>query len=154
MLNQIRRVQMQNLKEKLNNDLKEAMKSGDTFLRDTLRLLNADIKRVEVDTRASLDDSAISDIIKKAAKQRQDAIDAYKKGGRDDLLAKEQKELDIITSYLPAQLSDSELQSKLESIIKEVGATSPKDMGKVMASAKSLNADGRRISQMVKTLLG
>ncbi len=146
----------QNLKEKLSNDLKEAMKSGDTFLRDTLRLLNADIKRVEVDTRQNLDNAKITEILKKAHKQRQDSIEAYKKGAREDLLAKEQKELEIIAQYLPAQLSDSELQTKLEAIIKEVGATSQKDMGKVMNAAKVLSdvADGRRISQMVKTLLG
>ena len=70
------------------------------------------------------------------------------------MLDKEQKELDIITSYLPAELSDDELRQKLESIIKEIGATSPKDMGKVMGVAKGLNANGSRISQMVKTLLG
>lgn len=144
----------QNLKERLNNDLKEAMKSGNTFLRDTLRLLNADIKRVEVDTHEVLDDTKIISILQKASKQRKDAIEAYKKGGRDDLLDKEQKELDIITSYLPAELSDDELRQKLESIIKEIGATSPKDMGKVMGAAKGLNANGSRISQMVKTLLG
>ena len=70
----------QNLKERLNNDLKEAMKSGNTFLRDTLRLLNADIKRVEVDTREVLDDTKIISILQKASKQRKDAIEAYKKG--------------------------------------------------------------------------
>ena len=132
------------IKDRLNADIKEAMKSNDTLLRDTIRMLNSAIKQVEVDTRKSLDDSAIIKILKTAYKQREDAANAYKEAGRDDLYEKESKEMEIITRYLPAQLDDTQLEAKIR-----------KDMGKVMQASRVLNevADGRRISTMVKKLL-
>ena len=143
------------IKDRLNADIKEAMKSNDTLLRDTIRMLNSAIKQVEVDTRKSLDDSAIIKILKTAYKQREDAANAYKEAGRDDLYVKESKEMEIITRYLPAQLDDTQLEAKIREIIVQVQATSQKDMGKVMQASRVLNevADGRRISTMVKKLL-
>ncbi|OBV29632.1 glutamyl-tRNA amidotransferase [Helicobacter sp. CLO-3] len=143
------------IKARLSADLKEAMKAKDEFLRDTIRMLNAAIKQVEVDTREVLDDAKVIKILKTAYKQRQDAAESYKEAGRADLFERESKEMEVILRYLPQQLSDAELESKLKEIIAQVGASSPKDMGKVMGASKALSevADGRRISEMVKTLL-
>ncbi len=144
------------LKEQLKNDLKEAMKAKDNFKRDTIRFLMSAIKQVEVDTRKELSDEDIIKIIQKSVKQREDAAQQYKEGGREDLYEKEMKEAEILRSYLPKQLSDEELEAELKVIIEEVGATSLKDMGKIMGVAtKKLagKADGKRINQTVKKLL-
>ena len=145
------------LKERLQRDLKEAMKAKDSFKRDTIRFLMSAIKQVEVDTRKVLSDEDIIKIIQKSIKQREDAAQQYKEGGREDLYEKEIKEAEILRSYLPKQLSDEELVKEVKTIIQEVGATSMKDMGKVMqAATKKLagQADGKRISEAVKKLLG
>ncbi len=145
------------LKERLQQDLKTAMKEKDTFKRDTIRFLMSAIKQVEVDTRKELSDEDIVKIIQKSVKQREEAAQQYKEGGREDLYEKETKEAELLKTYLPKQLSDEELRAELERIIQEVGATSMKDMGKVMGVAtKKLagKADGKRINQMVKELLG
>ena len=144
------------LKEQINKDLKEAMKAKDTQKRDALRLLNSAFKQIEVDERKELSDDDIIKIIQKQVKQRNDSIEQYKEAGRDDLVAKEQLEIDYYKAYLPAQLSDEELENALKEIISQVGATSMKDIGKVMGAAtKQLagKADGKRINQTVKTLL-
>ena len=145
------------LKERLQQDLKEAMKAKDTFRRDTLRFLMSAIKQVEVDTRKELSDADIVKIIQKSVKQREEAASQYKDGGREDLFEKEMKEAAILKEYLPKQLSDEELEARLRQIIEQVGASSMKDMGKVMGVAtKELAgvADGKRINQMVKKILG
>lgn len=144
---------MSTIKAQMNQDLKEAMKSGDAFKRDTLRMLNSALKQVEVDKRIVLEDEDVIKILKSAYKQREDAATAYKNAGREDLYSKEAQEMEIITSYLPKQLDDTQLQEAIQQIIKNLQATSSKDMGKVMQEAKNLNADGRRISAMVKELL-
>ncbi len=144
------------LKEQINKDLKEAMKAKDTKKRDALRLLNSAFKQIEVDERKELTDEDVIKIIQKQVKQRNDSIEQYKEAGRDDLVAKEQLEIDYYKAYLPAQLSDEELENTLKEIITQVGATSMKDMGKVMGAAtKQLSgkADGKRINQTVKKLL-
>ncbi len=145
------------LKEQLQQDLKTAMKEKETFKRDTIRFLMSAIKQVEVDTRKELSDEDIVKIIQKSVKQREEAARQYKEGGREDLYEKEMKEAKLLKAYLPKQLSDEELKAELVQIIEEVGATSMKDMGKVMGVAtKKLagKADGKRINQMVKELLG
>jgi len=145
------------LKERIAKDLKEAMKAKDSFTRDTLRFLMSAIKQVEVDTRKELSDEDVIKIIQRSVKQREEAAAQYKEGGREDLYEKEMKEAEILKRYLPKQLSDEELRAQLEAIIEEVGATSMKDMGKVMGVAtKKLagQADGRRINQMAKEILG
>lgn len=143
------------IKEKMAQDLKEAMKSGDTFKRDTLRLLNSALKQVEVDKRIELSDDDVIGILKSAYKQREDALEAYINASREDLAQKEKQEMDIILSYLPKQLSDEELRDAVKGIIAEVGAKDGKDLGKVMGAAKKLSAiaDGKRISAMAKELL-
>jgi len=145
------------LKAKLQQDLKEAMKAKDTFKRDTIRFLMSAIKQVEVDSRKELSDEDIIKIIQKSIKQREEAAAQYKEAKRDDLYEKEIKEAEILKSYLPEQLSDIELEDEVKKIIEEVGATSLKDMGKIMGVAtKRLagRADGKRINMMVKKLLG
>ncbi len=144
------------LKEQLKNDLKEAMKAKDNFKRDVIRLINSAIKQIEVDERRDLSDEDIIKILQKSAKQRNDSIVQYKNGNREDLAQKEADELVVINSYLPKQMEDSEVESEIKTIISQTGATTIKDMGKVMGIAsKKLagKADGKRISEVVKRLL-
>lgn len=144
------------IKERLSADLKSAMKENDIFKRDTIRLINAGIKQVEVDKRVSLDDEGVMKILLGAKKQRLDSIAAYESAKRDDLVAKEKGELDIILQYLPKQLSDDELRTKIAEIIANVGASGTKDLGKVMGACKALQsvADGAKIAKIAKELLG
>jgi len=144
------------LKTRLQNDLKDAMRAKDTFKRDVIRFLMSAIKQVEVDSRKELDDEEIIKVIKKSVKQREEAAKQYKEGGRDDLYTKEMKEAQLLKSYLPAQLSPEELKEKVKEIIEQVGATSPKDVGKVMKIAmKELGtqADGKEINKIAIQLL-
>lgn len=147
---------MNKIKDRMTQELKEAMKSGDVQKRDALRLLSATLKQVEVDERAVLSDERVVQILKGAYKQREDALEAYTKAQRDDLAKKEKLEMDIISSFLPEQLSDEELHKRVSEIIASVGACSIKDLGKVMGASKSLSdvASGKRISEMAKKLLG
>ncbi len=145
------------LKERIKNDLKEAMRAKDTALRDTLRNLSAAIKQIEVDERRELSDADVEGVLMKYLKQREDAIAQFKEAGRDDLVAKDQAEVEVVKKYLPEPMEDHELEATLKAIIEEVGAQSMKEMGKVMGRAKAVigsRADGGRISQMVKKLLG
>ena len=130
------------LKETLTNDMKSALKAGDKDRLKVVRLLLADIKRVEVDSRKELDDAAILSVIEKAVKQRRDSIEQFTKGDRADLAAIEQAELDVIQAYLPEQLSDEELDALIDAKIAATGAEGIRDMGKVMGAIKS-EAAGR-----------
>jgi len=144
------------LREKINQDLKEAMKAKDVEKRDALRLLTSAFKQIEVDERKELSDDDVIKIIQKQVKSRNDSIDQYKKADRQDLVDKEQSEIDVYEVYLPKQLSDDELSDAVKAIISNVGAESMKDMGKVMGNAsKELagKADGKRINECVKKLL-
>ena len=144
------------LKEKLNEDLKQAMRDKEVVKRDSIRAINTMIKQVEVDERRVLDDAEVIKLIQRGIKQREEAISQYSAAGRDDLVQKEQEQVDVFMLYLPKQLSDEELENGMKEIISEVGATSLKDMGKVMgvASKKFAGvADGKRINEMVKKLL-
>ncbi|NPA66395.1 MAG: GatB/YqeY domain-containing protein [Epsilonproteobacteria bacterium] len=144
------------LKNTILNDIKEAMKTKDIKKRDALRLLSSAIKQIEVDERKELSDEDIIKIIQKQVKQRNDSITQYKQAGREDLAEKELEEISYYEVYLPKQLTEAELQEKISSIIAKTGASSMKDMGKVMGIAsKELagSADGKRISQVVKELL-
>lgn len=145
-----------NIKEQLKNDLKAAMIANNAIRRDTIRLINAELKQVEVDKRVELSNDDIISILLKAKKQRLDSIEAYKKANRDDLVKKEEDELNIILEYLPKQLSDDELRLEIKSIIESLNANGIKDLGKVMAKAKPLQtkADGARISKIAKEFLG
>ncbi|MCK4973987.1 MAG: GatB/YqeY domain-containing protein, partial [Sulfurimonas sp.] len=128
----------------------------DTKTRDALRLLTSAFKQIEVDERKELNDDDVIKIIQTQVKRRNDSATQYRDAGRDDLMQIELDEIAIYTPYLPAQLSDDELSTALKEIISKVGATTPKDMGKVMGMAsKELagKADGKRISECVKKLL-
>ena len=144
------------LKEKLNEDLKQAMRDKEVVKRDSIRAINTMIKQIEVDERRVLDDAEVIKLVQRGIKQREEAISQYRAASRDDLVQKEQEQVDVFMLYLPKQLSDEELENGMKEIISEVGATSLKDMGKVMgvASKKFAGvADGKRINEMVKKLL-
>jgi len=144
------------LRETINQDIKNAMKAKETKKRDALRLLSSAFKQIEVDERRELSDEDVIKIIQTQVKRRNDSATQYKDAGRDDLLQIELNEIAIYTHYLPAQLTDEELLNAVKSIVEKVGATSMKDMGKVMGSASkelSGKADGKRINECVKTLL-
>lgn len=144
------------LKEKLNEDLKQAMRDKEVVKRDSIRAINTMIKQIEVDERRVLDDAEVIKLVQRGIKQREEAITQYRAASRDDLVQKEQEQVDVFMLYLPKQLSDEELENGMKEIISEVGATSLKDMGKVMgvASKKFAGvADGKRINEMVKKLL-
>lgn len=146
-----------NLREKISQELKEAMKAKDTKKRDALRLLMSAFKQIEVDERKELNDDDIVKIIQSQIKRRNDSAAQYKDAAREDLMQIELDEIAIYMPYLPAQLSDSELESALKDIISKVGASTIKDMGKVMGAASkelSAKADGKRINECVKSLLG
>jgi len=145
------------LKEQLKSDLKDAMRAKEINRRDSIRSINTMIKQIEVDERIELTDDAIIKLIQKGIKQREEAIVQYTEAKRDDLIQKEQEQIDVFSLYLPKQLDDSELEAIIQAIIDEVGATSMKDMGKIMNPAKVKiggSADGKRINEMVKKLLG
>jgi uncharacterized protein YqeY len=145
------------LKETINNDIKTAMKEKDVVKRDALRLLSSAFKQVEVDERKELSDDEIIKIIQKQVKQRNEAMTQYREAGREDLYEKEASEAAIFEAYLPKQLSDDELEAALKAIIAETGATSMKEIGKVMgAASKTLGAqaDGKRINECAKKILG
>lgn len=144
------------LKERVTADMKQAMKDRDNDLRDTLRLILSSIKNAEIDKRADLTVDEGLAVLRKEAKQRQDSIDQYRAAGRDDLADREAMELAIIERYLPQQMSDDELAAFVAAGVEESGATSPKDMGKVMGllNRRTENrVDGRRLSAAVRDAL-
>ncbi|MCG3703091.1 GatB/YqeY domain-containing protein [Aliarcobacter butzleri] len=144
------------LKEQLNEDLKTAMREKNVVKRDSIRAINTMIKQIEVDERRVLDDAEVIKLIQRGIKQREEAIAQYSAASRNDLVQKEQEQVDVFMLYLPKQLTNEELESGMKEIISEVGATTIKDMGKVMgvASKKFAGvADGKRINEMVKKLL-
>jgi len=144
------------LKTTINNDMKEAMKAKDTVKLGALRMLVAEIKKREIDKRTVLDDSEVQKAISTMLKQRQDSIEAFTKGNRPDLAEKEKLEVDILTAYLPAQLSDAELEKLVAAAIQESGAKGPNDIGKVMKAvlAKAAGrADGKRVNELARTQL-
>lgn len=145
------------LKEKLNEDLKQAMRDKEVVKRDSIRAINTMIKQVEVDERRVLDDTEVIKLIQRGIKQREEAISQYSAAKREDLVQKEQEQVDVFMNYLPKQLSDEELETGMKEIITEVEATTLKDMGKVMGAASKKFAgvaDGKRINEIVKKLLG
>ena len=141
------------LKEKLQEDLKSSMKNKDTVKKSVVTLIRAAIKQHEVDNRVELADDAIIDIISKQLKQRKDSLAEFEKANRDDLVEETKSEIQVLEGYLPQQLSEEELEKIVIETIAEVGATSMKDMGKIMATIKPKTAgraDGRKINELVK----
>ena len=144
------------LKQQLKDDLKTAMREKNVVKRDSIRSINTMIKQIEVDERKELSDEEILKLIQKGIKQREEAIAQYKEASRDDLVQKEQEQIDIFKNYLPKQLDDQELEDKIKEIIAEVEAITMKDIGKVMGQAtKKLAglANGKRINETAKKLL-
>jgi len=144
------------LREQINDDVKSAMRSGDTARRDTLRLLLAALKQREVDERKELTEADVLAIIEKMIKQRRDSISQFEQGGRQDLADKEKQELALLQAYMPQAMSDDELATAVIAAIAEAGAQSPADMGKVMAVLKPKlagRADMSKVSAAVKTQL-
>ena len=130
------------LKERITEDMKSAMRAGEKDRLATVRLILAGIKQREVDERITLDDAQVLAVLDKMAKQRKESIKEFEKGARADLVAKETAELAIVQGYLPAQLSDAELDAIIAEAIASTGASSVKDMGKVMGLVKA-KAAGR-----------
>ena len=144
------------LKEQLKEDLKTAMRDKEVVKRDSIRTINTMIKQVEVDERREIDDEEVIKLIQRGIKQREEAITQYKAASRDDLVSKEQEQIDVFMLYLPAQISEEELETGMKEIIAQTAALSMKDMGKVMGIATKKFAgvaDGKRINEMVKKLL-
>ena len=144
------------LKEQLKEDLKTAMREKEVVKRDSIRAINTMIKQIEVDERKDLNDEDIIKLIQKGIKQREEAITQYAAASRDDLVSKEQEQIDVFMLYLPTQASDEELEAGMKEIIAQTGATTMKDIGKVMGAASKKFAgvaDGKRINEMVKKLL-
>ncbi len=141
------------LKEKLQEDLKSSMKNKDTVRKSVITLVRAAIKQYEVDNRKELGDDGVIEIISKQLKQRKDSLVEFEKAGRDDLIEETKSEIQVLEEYLPQQLSEDELEQIVIETIAEVGATSMKDMGKIMSTIKPKTAgraDGRKINELVK----
>ncbi|PNR88272.1 aspartyl-tRNA amidotransferase subunit B [Petrotoga sp. 9T1HF07.CasAA.8.2] len=144
------------LKDILNNDLKKYMKEKNTLALNAVRSIISEIKNKEVEKGAGLTEEEIIQVIKKQIKMREDSIEQFEKADRIDLAEKERKEVEILQSYLPEQLSDEELKKIIEETISEVNATSKKDFGKVMKliiQKVQGRADGKKISEILSTLL-
>ena len=130
------------LKERITEDMKTAMRSGEKDRLAVIRLLQAAIKQREVDERISLDDTQVLSVIEKMIKTRKESIEQFRSGNREDLVAREAKEIELLQGYLPAQLSESEVDALISEAIAESGATSIKEMGKAMSLLKQ-KAQGR-----------
>ncbi len=144
------------LKDKLIEDLKQAMRQGDERRRSTLRLVMAAIKNAEIEKRRELEEGELLAVIAREAKQRRESMAQFEQGGRQDLADREEAELQILLAYLPEQLSREDIEAQARQIIAEVGATSPAQMGQVMRQLMPLmrgKADGKLVSQVVKELL-
>ena len=144
------------LKARITDDMKTAMRAKETARLGTIRLLLAAIKQKEVDERIELDDTAVSSIVEKLIKQRKDSISQFQAAGRDDLVAAEQAELVVLQAYLPEQLSTTEVEAAVLAAIAESGASSAKDMGKVMGLLKPRlagRADMGQVSALIKARL-
>ena len=144
------------LKDQITEDMKSAMRAKETARLGTIRLLLAAIKQREVDDRIVLDDAAIISTIEKMIKQRKDSIAQFEKAGRDDLVAVESNEMVILQTYLPAQMSDAEVQAAVAAAVASTGAAGPQDMGKVIGVLKGQlagKADMGKVSGLVKAAL-
>ena len=144
------------LNKQISEDLKSAMKSGDTLKRDTLRFLDAAVKNVEIEKKKreeGLNDEEIREVIARSIKQRKDSIAQYESGGRADLAEKEKKEMGILLVYMPAQMSEEEVKEEVKKIIAGMGVTSKSEMGKVMGAAMAKlrgKADGNLVKKIVE----
>lgn len=144
------------LKEKLMEDLKNSMKEKNVIRKNVIQMVRAAILQIEKDKGIEVDDNKILEIIAKEVKTRNDSLEDFQKGGREDLVEQAKQEIAILSEYLPKQLTKEELKEKIMNIINEIGATSIKDMGAVMKEAKAqigTAADGKSINEVVRELL-
>ncbi|GAB3340173.1 GatB/YqeY domain-containing protein [Marilutibacter aestuarii] len=145
------------LKQRLNDDMKAAMKAGDKHDLGVIRLINAAIKQKEVDERVELDDTAVIAILDKMVKQRKDSVSQYSDAGRQDLADVEQAEIVVIERYLPAKMDEASILAAIDAAIASTGAAGPADMGKLMGALKPAlagKADMGLVSKLVKQRLG
>lgn len=145
-----------NLTERLNDDMKQAMKSKDKFRLTTIRMVLAAVKNQEIDLKRPLEDSEVLEIIGREIKQRKDSLQEFTKAGREDLAENVAAEIDIISVYLPEQLTEEEVKEIVQQTIQETGASSKADMGKVMAALMPKvkgRADGKLVNQLVLQFL-
>lgn len=148
---------MISLKERLDQAFKEALKGQQSTVLSTLRMLKTAIRNKEVELKHPLSEAEILAVINSQAKQRRDAVVEYQKAGRQDLASKEEEELSVLLSFLPAQLTSEELEAEVVRIIDQVGASSPKDLGKVMKTAMAElagRADGKLVQEIARRRLG
>lgn len=144
------------LLNRLTEELKEALRAGNHTKLSVIRLLKSSIKNREIEKMAPITDEEVIDIIMSALKQRRESIEQFQKGGREDLVRKEKSELEVLQTFLPQQLSEEDLVGEIQAAIREVGASSPKDMGKVMKILMVRlkgRAEGARVSSLVKELM-
>ena len=145
------------LKDTITEDIKSAMKAGKRDRLKTLRLILAAIKQVEIDTRKELDDAGVLSVLDKMVKQRNDSVEQFTKGGREDLAKVERSEIEVLETYLPDKMNDAELDTLIDEVIADTGAETIRDMGKVMGAIKSKaagRADMGAVGAKVKTRLG
>ncbi len=145
------------LKEQLAQDLKSSMKNKETIRKNTVQMIRTAILQIEKDKKVTLEDEDILDVIAKQLKQRKDVLPEYEKSGREDLISQLKEEMDVLMGYLPKQLTDEELRPIVEAAVKETGASSMRDMGKVMAAVMPQikgRADGKAVNAIVKDLIG
>ena len=145
------------LKEQLSADLREAMRQRDDGRRDALRLALSALHNAEIAAGAELDDAGVQAVLAKEAKQRRESIEEFRKGGRQDLVGKEEAELAVLSGYLPQQAERAEIIEAAKRVMAELGASGPKDIGKVMPVLMQQfrgRADGRDVNEVVRELLG
>jgi uncharacterized protein YqeY len=145
-----------NLSERLNEDMKQAMRSKDKFTLSTIRMVRSTIKYLEIDLKRTLDDNEVLDILSREIKQRKDALQEFESAGREELAASTKAEIEIIIKYLPEQLSEEEIKVIVQQTIQETGASSKSEMGKVMSALMPKvkgRADGKLVNQAVQQFL-
>lgn len=145
------------LSDRLNEDMKQAMKSQDKFKLSVIRMVRSTIKNSEIDLKRSLDDNEVLDVLTREIKQRKDSLQEFTKAGRDDLAENLKAELVILAEYMPQQLSEEEVKAIVTQTIQQIGASSKADMGKVMTALMPQvkgRADGKLLNQLVQQLLG
>lgn len=144
------------LRENLDQELKKAMKERDELRLSVIRMVRSSVKNREIDQKKELQDEGITEVISSLAKQRRESVRLFREGGRDDLAAKEEKELEILLGFLPRQLDAKEIEELADSVIAALGAAGAKDMGRVMKELQPRvagRADGKLVSEIVRAKL-
>ena len=145
------------LKDRISEDMKEAMKAHEKDRLAVIRMVRSAIRQTEIDGKKELDDEGVIAVISKELKMRKDSLEEFGKGGREDLVEKTRAEIEVLLPYLPEQLSEEEVKAMVEDAVKETGAASVKDMGKVMGVLMPKvkgRADGKLVNRLVKAALG